>query len=161
MAHDTDPQYGYVAWDKRDGIEIYIQGDPDNNTPESPMGTWTNGQQFQAGLDANETTSFAFWPNETPFSTIDPGLVFAAKRIANDPYDHNVTYEFAAVPYDNFGGWDSSTTVQTDLASGSTFGFDIAVSNYSPWDGVFGMLCPNTRLSKAYNITYYSLVTCE
>jgi len=75
-----------------------------------------------------------------------------------------VVYEFKIIPYDNYGDWNSSTTVQSDLYVGKKFRFDVIVDNFSPDEGLgeaFSMHCANTLTGKAYSVNQYSTVTCK
>ncbi|MFH1615830.1 MAG: hypothetical protein ABIG61_12205, partial [Planctomycetota bacterium] len=164
MAHDYDPQYGYTAWNAQDDIEIYIQGDANNDTPTSPRGVWVNAQQFNVGLNSDKSTTYMIWANEADFITgPDPGLDAVVGLKVNSASDHELFYEFAAVPYDSYGGWDANEpTIQSDLYSGKEFGFDIVLGNYSPFMTSFGMHSAGIWTgSKSYDVTKYAVATCE
>ena len=86
--------------------------------------------------------------------------------MVNGVFGHDLIYEFAAVPYDNYGGFDASTTVQSDLFSGKQFGFDIVLDNYSPFSGTYSQHAANWLAtppgsSKAYIFNLLGVVTCE
>ncbi|MFH1615341.1 MAG: hypothetical protein ABIG61_09700 [Planctomycetota bacterium] len=166
IAHDFEPWYGYTARYAQDDIEIYIQGDVDNDTPINPFGVWANAQQFAVGLNADKSTTYMLWQQPqsgTDFTTgPDPGLNAVVSVVINGPYDHELTYEFAAVPYDSYGGWDANVpTVQSDLYPGKQFGYDIVLGNLSPFMSSFSMHCANLWTGKAYDVTKYAVATCE
>ena len=161
IAHDFDPKYGWAGWQGQDSIEVYIRGTDALADPCDPQGTWSMGQQFMIGLNADETTTFKLWPNGDDFTAHDPGLTAVAARIANGQYDHELIYEFALVPYDNYGNWDASTTVQTDLYSGKKISYDVVLGNLSPFTATYSMRCANVQTGKAYDVNQYAVVTCE
>ncbi|MFH1616685.1 MAG: hypothetical protein ABIG61_16575 [Planctomycetota bacterium] len=164
FAEDYDPWYGWIAWDKQDSMELYIRGSDTAEDPYNPFYVWNIGQQFMIGLDSDETTTYAFWPDETSFATVDPNLEVVVRRIVDplDSWHHTIIYEFKAIPYINFGGFDSSTTTTADLSSGYKFGLDMIIANYSyDIDEAFSMHCPNLQTGKAYDVNKYAIVTCE
>ena len=168
VVDDYDPWYwscgGAYSYEQQDDIEVYIQGDLNYDTPESPFGEWFNAQQFMVGVCSDESTPFAHWPDNTEFSTVASGFEVAVDvwQDPNDSYHHKVTYEFKAVPYDSFGGFNGSKpTTQTDLYSGKKLGLDVALMNYSPTYFDWNMFCANLLTGKAYNVTRYAEVTCE
>ena len=66
---DSDPIYVDIDvagfnWNTQDNIELYIQGDPDNDTPLDPRYDYENGQQFEIGLDADEATTYTLWGDD-------------------------------------------------------------------------------------------------
>jgi hypothetical protein len=175
VAHDFDPQYGWTAWNQQDSIEVYIQGDISANCPpgdpnNDPYNTWAIGQQFMIGIEPNDVLpndpahdcTFTLWPDGTDFEVgPDPSLTAVAKRIVNGPLDDNLIYEFALVPYDNYGGYNLTPDVLTDLAPGKQFGFDVVLSNLDPSFFSFMMRCANDQKSKSNDVTAYGTATCE
>jgi hypothetical protein len=171
IADDYDGSYfncsSTYAWDGQDDLEIYVQGNRDNTTPTSPYGTWANGQQFVLGLCSDFTTTYELWPDGVIVGghtgETDCGFRGVVKRTTGADYLEHMVYEFKVVPYDNYGGLNSTTTVQTDLYSGKQIGFDVVLSVSSPDDSFYpyGMLCPNLLTGKAYNVTKYATVTCQ
>jgi len=173
VARDFDPFYGWTGWDQQDSIEVYIQGDISTvGDPNfvNPYGDWAFGQQFMIGVEPDSgtptnpalDTTFKLWPDGTNFTVgPDPGLTAVAKRTVNGPFDDNLIYEFVLVPYDNYGGYDLSPTVQTDLTPGKQFGFDVVLANLSPFSPSFGMRCANLKTGKSGNVAAYGTATCE
>ena len=166
VVEEYGAQYGWLDWAKQDNIEIYIRGDSALADPYNPFDTWDIGQQFMVGLNGDESTTYKLWANGDNFVVNDPGLEAVVTRTVDpgDPYHHTVVYEFKIIPYDNYGDWNSSTTVQSDLYVGKKFRFDVIVDNFSPDEGLgeaFSMHCANTLTGKAYSVNQYSTVTCK
>ena len=166
---DSDPVYidGVdFSWPTQDNIELYIQGDPDNDTPLDPQGSYANAQQFAIGLATDESTTYTLWGDHPEYpavgsngETAPVGLEAAVVRTINGG-SHDVVYEFKVVPYDNYDGLtgDGSGTVQTNLSPGAQFALDVVLSVASSG---YGMLCPNEMPGKSANVDMYATVTCE
>jgi hypothetical protein len=88
----------------------------------------------------------------------------AVKRTEGpNEWQEHMVYEFKVVPYDNYGGFNSTTSVQTDLFPGKVIGFDVCLDVFSlNAGGAFGMLSPNLLgTSKSYDVRNFATVTCE
>ncbi|MFH1613585.1 MAG: hypothetical protein ABIG61_00670 [Planctomycetota bacterium] len=163
IADEYDGVYGWSSWDGQDCIEIYIQGDPNNDDPVDPRPAYVSAQEFYVGLDANLTTTYAQWPDGIAFdANNDPGLQAVVSRTPGGGYLEEMVYEFKVTPYDSFGGFDPNySTVQSDLFSGKKLEFDVVLGVKSTDPTAFGMLCPNVMTGKYSNSTRLATVTCE
>lgn len=162
---ESDPVYGFGgSWNTQDHLELYIQGNPANDEPVSPAPDFANAQQFMIGLNVDASTTYMRWGVHPSYpvigtfgETVPVGLQAAVKRTVVGSV-HKMVYEFKAIPYDNYGGLNSTTTAQSDLYSGAKLSFDVVLSVLS--DG-YGMLCPNDMTGKSGDVTQYAEVTCD
>jgi hypothetical protein len=170
IADDYNPVYwdGLNAYSSegQDDIEVFIQGNRSNSSPQNPLGIWTNAQHMVVGLNSDLVTTWARWATGVAFGDYagppqeigSPGLEAKVSRTHIGNYDH-VVYELKLIPYDYYGGLEAMPNVITDLSSGSRLGFDITLGTKA--SSSFGMLCPNDFEGKYQNVNQYSLLICE
>jgi hypothetical protein len=160
IVDDTSGKYGYENdWNTQDALEIFMQGNPNNDTPLNLQTNYANAQQLYIGLNSDLSSTWMRWGSGVTFDSANPGLQAVVSRTVVGNID-KIVYEFKVIPYNNYGGFDSSTTVVTDLTQGSNVGFDIVLDDCTA-DYDFGMWSPNLALGKYADVSKFSIITCE
>jgi hypothetical protein len=128
----------YISWDASDRLEIYCQGNPVGGTGWG--GIYDAAQQYYVapGTSGN---SWARWAYGQTLAS-DVGLAYAI-RVTGD----KIVYEAAVSVFENYGGFNRTSTVLKPLAVDAEIGFDIvACTRHSVG---FGMLSGNELRGKS------------
>jgi hypothetical protein len=134
---ETDP----CDWNTSDRIEIYVQGDPNDQTGWGATGSgcFDVAQQYIVGHTPSNGT-WGLWADRTTVGG-DAGFQAATTRVST-----KITYEAAVTPFNYYAGICGGTTDPTTLVAGHVLRFDVIADTKSTND--FGMLSENTDSPK-------------
>ena len=131
---DVDHRFSSTigAWNSGDQIELKIEANG-TGTSSSPVGVYNFAQLYRVGYNG-DGGSWACWSNSTPSSSPDSGMVYAARIDSVDA--DTILYEAAIRTYDNFGGFNSTTTTLKNLVNNGVIRFGVQVDSRSVLNSV-------------------------